>query len=167
MALWFAKKKKIPLPLMQCVILDNCMQHSLMASLMADAQGALTLPGNLQEIFSLHFQTALWNRFYFPLLKVKSLRSERLENEDHTACEGQPWASCCISILPSFACGCPILCQCPFPNQPFPAPTSSLYFLLSALERTLLVYQKKGTIIKTHTNNILQCPEHLKTDECF
>lgn len=37
MALWFAKKKKIPLPLMQCVILDNCMQHSLMASLMADA----------------------------------------------------------------------------------------------------------------------------------
>lgn len=37
-ASWFVKrKKKICLPLMQCEVLDNCMQRSLMANLMADA----------------------------------------------------------------------------------------------------------------------------------
>ena len=37
--MWLAKKKKkkIPPPLMQCEVLDNCVQRSLMANLMAGA----------------------------------------------------------------------------------------------------------------------------------
>lgn len=36
------KERKKPLPLTQCEVLDNCMQHSLMANLMANAYEALT-----------------------------------------------------------------------------------------------------------------------------
>lgn len=40
-------KPRKPLPLTQCEVLDNCMQHLLMADLMAKAVKPLCVPGNL------------------------------------------------------------------------------------------------------------------------
>lgn len=60
------KKKPV---LAQCEVLDNCMQHSLMANLMANAYEALSYDRQFIGIFLPHFQTAQWTRYDVPHIK--------------------------------------------------------------------------------------------------
>lgn len=55
--------------LAQCVVLDNYIQHSLMANLMANAYEALSCDRQFIGIFLPHFRTTRWTKYDVPHFK--------------------------------------------------------------------------------------------------